>query len=49
LGDVTIVGQNDVTPNESNPLATIFIPSSTFSVLFEKSIPNPPNVKQVNY
>lgn len=40
--DVTIVGQNDVTPCAKMPLATFLTPSSTLTMLFEKSMPNPP-------
>lgn len=40
--DVTIVGQNDVTPCAKMPLATFFTPSSILVMLFEKSMPNPP-------
>lgn len=43
IGEVTIVGQNEVTPCDNNPLATFWIPSSTDAVLCEKSIPYPPD------
>lgn len=38
-GEVTIVGQNEVTPFVIRPFATLLIPCSTVSVSKEKSIP----------
>lgn len=38
-GEVTSVGQNDVTPFLIRPEATLFIPASTVSVSKEKSTP----------
>ncbi|MPC17014.1 hypothetical protein E2C01_009860 [Portunus trituberculatus] len=42
VGEVTIVGQNDVTPVARIPLATVDMPSSSLSKSEEKSYPYPP-------
>lgn len=43
--DVTIVGQNEVTPWAKRFLATFAIPSSILSASYEKSTPHPPKNK----